>query len=73
MCVNTAGGYKCDCQDGWTGDGTTDGTGCTDVDECEQTSPAVCGRHSECDNLPGTYECECEEGYMSPTENGKKL
>lgn len=39
-----------------------DGVTCTDIDECDSRSPAVCSQL--CINTPGSYQCDCYPGYI---------
>ncbi|XP_077966704.1 uncharacterized protein LOC144420858 isoform X2 [Styela clava] len=61
LCNNTAEGYTCSCNDGFTGDGYN----CTDVDECMPDNK--CQSNAQCINTIGSYECKCKPGY---TGNG---
>src|SRR5690606_13797256 len=45
----------CACATGYEGDGTTGGTGCTDIDECVVVAEA-CGL-AACDNTVGSFTC----------------
>lgn len=54
---------------GYRGDGRQDGTGCTDINECED--PKKCASVSElCVNLKGSYRCDCAKGFM-PRPDGQ--
>lgn len=57
LCVNTAGGYRCECRAGYAP--TPAGT-CEDVDECQRNGG---GCSHECVNYPGGYHCTCPSGY----------
>ncbi|MED6247813.1 Adhesion G protein-coupled receptor L4 [Ataeniobius toweri] len=68
QCTNTDGSYYCTCVSGYTSTGAAqfqpnDGTGCTDVDECE--SGLVCGLNSRCHNTNGSFYCSCQRDYIS--------
>ncbi|XP_066271289.1 sushi, von Willebrand factor type A, EGF and pentraxin domain-containing protein 1-like [Branchiostoma lanceolatum] len=65
-CTNTIGGFTCTCLSGYTGDGLTGGTGCTDINECNAT-PGPCHQQAVCTNIPGSFTCNCTVGY---TGNG---
>lgn len=56
-CFNIDGGFNCECDAHWTGDGIT----CTDEIDCTDDS---CGEHSHCiENIGAPFECECDDGY----------
>merc|ERR1711939_568696 len=42
--------------------GTGDGTTCTDVDECADTSHN-CHANANCQNTVGSFDCECQSGF----------
>jgi len=54
-CTNTDGGFTCECNDAYQGNGII----CTDINECEN-NPCL---HGICNNLINDYSCDCEEGY----------
>ncbi|XP_023705770.1 very low-density lipoprotein receptor isoform X4 [Cryptotermes secundus] len=56
-CVDTPGGYYCDCLPGYK---LMDNRTCDDVDECE--TPGACSQI--CINEKGTFKCQCVEGYL---------
>jgi hypothetical protein len=54
----------CVCPDGYLGDGTTAGTGCTNIDEC--TDGGVCVDAADggtCEDSAGSYTCGCADGF----------
>ncbi|MFH1532881.1 MAG: EGF domain-containing protein [Pseudomonadota bacterium] len=53
----------CTCPDGFEGDGTQAGTGCTDIDECEEGLADCLDAPGECTNTDGGFTCGCEPGY----------
>ncbi|MEY4575682.1 MAG: hypothetical protein RL701_385, partial [Pseudomonadota bacterium] len=53
-------GDACQCPAGHT----SSASGCVDIDECAQTSPAPCDSHVTCVNTAGSYTCgACPAGY----------
>ena len=66
------GGYICQCQPGYAGDGRK----CQDIDECSQQNP--CHPQAVCVNLPGTFSCQCPNGWtgdgvkacLNPSDQG---
>ncbi|KAJ8250596.1 hypothetical protein COCON_G00225180 [Conger conger] len=65
VCINTADGYTCICDDGYQMD--EEGTTCVDVDECGQ-SALLCA-NGRCRNTEGSFLCECQPGFI-PDEMG---
>ncbi|CAG5104022.1 Oidioi.mRNA.OKI2018_I69.chr1.g1054.t1.cds [Oikopleura dioica] len=61
-CDNTKGGFECSCPFGFKGDGTIQGTGCSDIDECAEGTHN-CGPSSICTNNQGGFKCSCPAGY----------
>ncbi|KAE9553235.1 hypothetical protein FO519_003543 [Halicephalobus sp. NKZ332] len=72
VCQNIMGGYICQCQPGYAGDGRQ----CQDIDECDQQNP--CHPQATCINAPGAFTCQCPDGWMgdglkaciNPTDQG---
>lgn len=62
-CVNTAGGFECQCMNGFK----KEKNACKDIDECV-SSPC----EYFCINTIGSYHCECPEGYRLSLENRHK-
>lgn len=60
QCINTPGGYFCQCPPNYTGNPKL---ACQDIDECSNVAQPPCGPNSQCKNTPGSYECECKRGY----------
>ncbi|XP_058014266.1 von Willebrand factor C and EGF domain-containing protein [Ahaetulla prasina] len=56
LCVNTEGGFVCECGPGMQL--ATDRHSCQDIDEC-LTTP--CQQH--CQNSIGSYQCSCHSGF----------
>lgn len=61
-CVVTASGRKCQCPQGYQGNGYD----CRDIDEC---SFSPCGPASVCRNLPGSFECLCRDGFRQVNDS----
>ena len=58
-CTNTDGGYTCECDTGYAGDGFA----CTDIDECAAAT-YPCHQQAGCTNAPaGSFTCACKKGY----------
>ncbi len=58
-CINVFGGFICQCQDGYHGDGLA-GFGCRDHDECSANNG---GCDQQCVNLLGSFQCQCDPGF----------
>ncbi|CAI8054869.1 Fibrillin-1, partial [Geodia barretti] len=56
-CSDTEGGYECECNIGYSGDGFS----CSNINECFNGS--VCDENAECYDTAGSYECTCFSGY----------
>ncbi|XP_030627795.1 fibulin-5 [Chanos chanos] len=55
VCINTAGGYTCSCNEGyWLVGGQ-----CQDIDECRY---GYC--QQLCANMAGSYSCSCNPGFL---------
>ena len=79
-CTNNEGGYTCECQTGFIGDGNTcvppscdvgfffDGKTCVDFDECA-TGLNNCHSDAICTNIEGGFTCECKPGLIGNGEN----
>eukprot|EP00795_Rhopilema_esculentum_P005941 gene5941-11289_t len=63
-CVNTKGGSKCFCPDGFFLNRMEN---CEDIDECK--TPFLCGPKGKCINTPGSYRCECPTGVTLKSNN----
>ncbi|KAM4723137.1 von Willebrand factor C and EGF domain-containing protein [Rhinophrynus dorsalis] len=61
-CINTEGGFVCDCGPGMKL--SADRTSCYDIDECSaKRSPC----QQRCKNLHGSYRCMCGAGFILHT------
>ncbi|GLJ24354.1 hypothetical protein SUGI_0464910 [Cryptomeria japonica] len=57
-------GHVCRCLPGYEGNGYSNGTDCTDTDECKGSNMCVGAEEGGiCHNFAGTYNCSCAEGY----------
>ncbi|CAI8041746.1 Fibrillin-3 [Geodia barretti] len=57
-CTDIEGSYSCNCDIGYTGDGTE----CIDVNECELQVDS-CDENANCTNIDGGHNCSCLPGY----------
>lgn len=64
QCINTQGGYFCQCPPGFSGNPKV---ACLDIDEC---ASHACGPSALCKNTPGSYKCECKPGYTGKCLDG---
>jgi len=64
VCLNTAGSYKCKCNEGFEDKSPVgfEGTKCVDIDEC-QRGLHDCDPNAECVNLSPGYACACRTGF----------
>ncbi|KAL8184088.1 UNVERIFIED_CONTAM: EGF-containing fibulin-like extracellular matrix protein 2 [Gekko kuhli] len=60
QCINTPGGFHCQCPDGYRKIGTE----CVDIDECRYR---YC--QHRCVNSPGSFSCQCEPGFQLASNN----
>ncbi|CAB3403508.1 unnamed protein product [Caenorhabditis bovis] len=58
-CVNTRGGYRCDCKRGFVPVGKE----CRPTDPCLSKFGVPCSRNGECINLETGPQCSCHKGY----------
>ena len=61
-CIDLTGEYKCQCHEGYAGDGYN----CLNINECISTSStarSVCPPNSECIDTIASYECVCLSGF----------
>ena len=56
-CHNTNGSYLCECNVGYTGNGTY----CHDLKECKYGHE--CHTNATCHETEGSYFCVCDTGY----------
>ncbi|KAK2143036.1 hypothetical protein LSH36_885g00070 [Paralvinella palmiformis] len=59
LCRNVAGGYECDCVEGYRIN--VDKRTCDDIDECEYDNA---GCNDTCTNIVGSYQCSCRPGLV---------
>ncbi len=60
---NAAAATACSCTDGFAGDATASGTGCSDVDECAAGASTCVASHGTCANTVGGFTCGCAAGF----------
>jgi hypothetical protein len=66
---SAANNFTCECPSGTTGDGTTAGTGCTDIDECTANTDD-CDPNAACTDSDGTFTCACNSGFAGDGHTG---
>uniref|UniRef100_A0A8C5LZ41 Epidermal growth factor n=1 Tax=Leptobrachium leishanense TaxID=445787 RepID=A0A8C5LZ41_9ANUR len=59
-CVLSEGGPKCQCLEGFTGNGQS----CRDINECALHIASCDPIQAECINTDGGYLCKCKEGFQ---------
>ncbi|XP_055458565.1 complement component C1q receptor [Psammomys obesus] len=64
-CINTPGGFQCECWVGYQSSGPKE-EGCKDVDECA-AAQAPCAQ--DCVNTDGSFYCSCKKGYAVSGED----
>lgn len=69
LCINTQGGYECDCDKNGFQTGS-DGK-CEDIDECERGDHNCDTENGECVNLKGKFKCQCSKGYRLNRKTNK--
>ncbi|XP_072041696.1 uncharacterized protein [Amphiura filiformis] len=57
-CTNTMGSFSCECNSGYSGDGTV----CIDINECTD-GEHNCHDDATCTNTMGSFSCACNRGY----------
>ncbi len=68
-CVDGGSKRECRCPSGYRGDGTAAGSGCVNIDECDEGS-ADCVAGATCvDGVPG-FACACAAGYQGDGRTG---
>ncbi|KAH9312101.1 hypothetical protein KI387_027136, partial [Taxus chinensis] len=75
QCEDREWGYTCKCRSGYEGNGYSNGTGCTDIDECSDPGLNNCYLSSgggRCVNTKGSYKCSCAKGRGDGTRNGTR-
>ena len=65
-CSNTIGSYTCQCQNGFTGNGTT----CSNVNECTSGNYS-CKVNAKCKDTVGSYVCVCKNGFWGNGTGGE--
>jgi EGF domain/Calcium-binding EGF domain/IPT/TIG domain len=62
-CSDTESSFSCSCNAGFSGDGTTSGTGCSNIDECASGADDCVDTTASCGNTNGSFTCTCVAGY----------
>ncbi|KRY15577.1 Fibulin-1 [Trichinella patagoniensis] len=60
-CVNSIGGYHCECRSGFRFNSVI--KKCEDINECQNRSSVLCSKHGSCVNTVGSFHCVCDPGY----------
>ncbi|XP_063774925.1 pro-epidermal growth factor isoform X3 [Pseudophryne corroboree] len=60
QCVPSEDGPRCQCLEGYTGNGES----CNDIDECSVQFSACHPHLAECINMDGGYVCKCRDGFL---------
>ncbi|KRZ91024.1 Fibulin-1 [Trichinella sp. T8] len=60
-CVNSIGGYHCECRSGFRFNSVI--KKCEDINECQNRSSVLCSTHGSCVNTVGSFHCVCDPGY----------
>lgn len=61
-CINTEGSYKCQCMEGYEGDGKVCTATQVEVNECE-VGTHDCSKNADCIDLLDGYDCQCRTGF----------
>ncbi len=65
-CTDLDPGFRCSCASGYAGNGvrtSAGGTGCTDINECNDNSDGCDSNPDACRNQAGSFSCVCPEGF----------
>jgi len=67
QCINTYGGYRCDCRKGYQKlrKNGIQSTECSDLDECKD-GVHTCSERQICRNIEGGYQCIDKESLVNP-------
>jgi MYXO-CTERM domain-containing protein len=57
------GNFECECDNGFSGDGSASGSGCTNDDECLLESDN-CSPNAACVDTVGSFTCTCNAGFF---------
>ncbi len=68
-CDDSGAVAVCACPEGFAGDGTVAGSGCSDIDECA-TDGEFCVAEASCTNIDGGFSCECPAGFTGDGATG---
>jgi hypothetical protein len=70
-CVNSNGGYQCDCKNGYEKIEQSPKSRCKDANEC-LFGRFPCGANAKCINTDGGYKCLCKDGFVGNATIGCK-
>ncbi|XP_018417974.1 PREDICTED: stabilin-1 [Nanorana parkeri] len=59
VCVSTDGNTRCQCKNGYEGDGTS----CQPVDDCKKPERGGCSENAICISAPTGVMCQCNPGW----------
>ena len=70
-CINSEGGYECECRPGYEKIELTAKSRCRDTNECV-FGAFPCGQNTKCINTDGGFKCLCKDGFIGNATTGCK-
>jgi len=67
MCIDTVGGFVCDCLEGFESDGSG---GCSNIDECANSALNDCDVDATCTDADPGWTCGCEPPFAGDGKDG---